>query len=72
MMACGGGGRRGGGGVISLCGGVTLELGGGELTTMLCILLQLIPVLTPDSNLINFNEDQKEVGWVRLFHINKV
>ena len=29
---------------------------------MLFILLQLIQVLTPGSNLINFNEDQKEVG----------
>ena len=28
----------------------------------LCILLQLIQVLTPGSNLINFYEDQKEVG----------
>ena len=28
----------------------------------LCILLQLIQVLTPDSNSINFYEDQKEVG----------
>ena len=26
------------------------------------ILLHLIQVLTPGSNLINFNEDQKEVG----------
>ena len=28
----------------------------------LCILIQLIQVLTPGSNLINFYEDQKEVG----------
>ena len=28
----------------------------------LFILLQLIHVLTPGSNLINFHEDQKEVG----------
>ena len=28
----------------------------------LFILLQLIQVLTPGSNLINFNEDQKEPG----------
>ena len=28
----------------------------------LFILLQLLNVLTPDSNLINFYEDQKEVG----------
>ena len=28
----------------------------------LFILLQLIQVLTPDSNLINFYEDEKEVG----------
>ena len=28
----------------------------------LFILLQLIEVLTPDLNLINFYEDQKEVG----------
>ena len=28
----------------------------------LFILLQLIQVLTPDSNSINFYEDQKEVG----------
>ena len=28
----------------------------------LFILLQLIQVLTPDSNLVNFYEDQKEVG----------
>ena len=35
---------------------------GGELATMLFILLQLIQVLTPGSNLINFYEDQKEVG----------
>ena len=38
----------------------------------LFILMQLIQVLTPGSNLINFYEDQKEVGCVRLFHINKV
>ena len=38
----------------------------------LFILLQLIEVLTPGSNLINVYEDQKEVGCVRLFHINKV
>ena len=38
----------------------------------LFILLKLIQVLTLGSNLINFNEDQKEVGYVRLFHINKV
>ena len=36
----------------------------------LFILLQLIQVLTPGSNLINFYGDQKEVGCVRLFHIN--
>ena len=36
----------------------------------LSILLQLIQVLTPGSNLINFYEDQKEVGCVRLFNIN--
>ena len=29
---------------------------------MLFILLQLIQVVTPGSNLIDFNEDQKEVG----------
>ena len=29
----------------------------------------MIQVLTPGSNLINFYEDQKEVGCVRLFHI---
>ena len=38
----------------------------------LFISLQLIQILTPGSNLINFYEDQKKVGCVRLFHINKV
>ena len=38
----------------------------------LFILLQLKQVLTHGSNLIIFYEDQKEVGCVRLFHINKV
>ena len=38
----------------------------------LFILLQLIQVLTQSSNLINIYEDQKEVGCVRLFNINKV
>ena len=37
----------------------------------LYILLQLIQVLTQDSNVINFYEDQKEVGCVHVFHINK-
>ena len=38
----------------------------------LFIPLQLIQVLTPGSNLINFYTDQKEVGCVCIFHINKV
>ena len=38
----------------------------------LFILLQLIQVLIPGSNLMNFYEDQKEVGVRMLFHINKV
>ena len=38
----------------------------------LFILLQLIQVLTPGSNLINSYEDKREVGCVRLFHIDKV
>ena len=38
----------------------------------LFILLQLIQVLTPGSIYINFYDDQKEVGCVRLIHINKV
>ena len=59
LGSCGGDGMWG---VIALCGGVTLEWGGVELATMLFILLQLIQVLTPGSNLINFYEDQKEVG----------
>ena len=36
----------------------------------LFILLQLIQVLTPDSNLIKFYEDQKEVG-VRTYISHK-
>ena len=35
------------------------------------ILLQLIQVLTHGLNLINFYEDQKEVGRIHLFHIKE-
>ena len=37
----------------------------------LFILLQLIQVLTPDSNLIKFYEDQREVG-VRTYISHKI
>ena len=54
VMAC-----KGGGVDNTLWGCDPRMGGGGELATMLFILLQLIQVLTPGSNLINFNEDQK-------------
>ena len=41
--------------------GVVLYNKGYQMTELF-ILLQLIQVLTPDSNLIIFYEDQKEVG----------
>ena len=51
--------------------GVVLNNKGYQMIELF-ILLQLIQVLTPGSNLINFYEDQKELGCVCLFHINKV